>query len=170
MHQFLEHLHNAIVHFPIVLAYGALVLALWGLRDRRARTELRWVLLVGALFAVLAYFTGERAEERAEARGIAEQLLELHERGGILTAALFVLSALLAWAESFARGLRHLALVSVLLLSASVTYTGYLGGQIAHPLRPSVQDQQRGEGGEGGGGHTLLPGGEEADHDHDELD
>ncbi len=167
----LNHLHNKVIHFPIVLAYVAAGLALWSLREPRARRELRGILLVGALLAVVAYFSGEQAEEAAEARGVAESLLELHERAGTLTTILFVLSALLAWAEPVWSSIRRLTLGAVLILSAVVTWSGYLGGQIAHPSarsQPSYVEVDGGEGGEGGGGLRLLPGGGEEEPEEDD--
>jgi uncharacterized membrane protein len=170
----LAHLHNMVVHFPIAFAFVALLLTLWTLRKPDRILELRTVLILAAIAAVIAYFSGERQEEAAEARGVAESLLDLHETLGTWTMILFVAGGVLAVLESFVAPLRRLLLVVPILLVGMVSWTGYVGGQVAHGTavvqagEGGETEMESGEGEEGEGGlRALLPGGEHEEEDDD---
>jgi len=170
----LAHLHNMVVHFPVALAFVAFLLALWTLRKPDRNIELKAVLVLAALAAVAAYFSGERQEEAAEARGVAESLLDLHETLGTWTMVLFVTGGVLALLEPFVAPLRRLLVVVPVLLVVMVSWTGYVGGQVAHGTavvqagETGEADMESGEGEEGEGGlRALLPGGEHEEEDDD---
>ncbi len=128
----LAHLHNMVVHFPIALAFVALPLAVWTFRKPDRTLELRALLILAALAAVVAYFSGERQEEAAEARGVAESVLELHETLGTWTTILFVAGGALALLEPLFTAIRRAVVVMPVILIGMVSWTGYVGGQVAH--------------------------------------
>lgn len=135
-------LHPVLVHFPIAFLLLAAVTALawlgWGTRFWRDVTLL--LLLLGFAAGVGAYFTGEAAEERAEAKPQVQQLSSQHETTALLTLtasglALFVLAAYVGASGRFLRpGEKDLPLVrvvvTVLAVAAAVLVarTGHLGG------------------------------------------
>ncbi len=169
------HLHNMVVHFPIALAFVALLLSLWTLRKPDRILELRALLILAALAAVAAYFSGERQEEAAEARGVAESILDLHETLGTWTTILFVAGGILALLAPFLPVIRRLLVGIPWILAGMVSWTGYVGGQVAHGTAVvqaaetgGEAEMESGEGGEEEGGfRALLPGGEE-EHEEDE--
>mgnify|MGYP000844721684 CR=1 FL=1 len=137
------HLHLLITHLPIfgsvlaalVLAYAIVV------KSQQTTTAAYGMLALSSIGALIAYLTGEGAEEAVEGLpGVMESIIEQHEEF-----AMFALIALLVTGAAsifgIVLGLRKSALASkfsmiVLLLSAIsfglVARTGYLGGQIRH--------------------------------------
>lgn len=137
------HIHLVITHLPIYGAFlGALVLV-WGLLSRSVSTKVAayGILLIASLGAVIAFLTGEEAEETAERiAGISKTALEAHEHFAdnayVAFLVLGVASLLAIWITyRLARWERTVAWL--MLLIAVVAFglaarTGYLGGQIRH--------------------------------------
>jgi uncharacterized membrane protein len=122
-----DHLHNKLIHFPIVLTLVAAVMVI----AARKRPELEpvafWLVWAAALSVIPAYFTGKAAAEHFEGKP-KEWLAELHEKQGI---TIGVLQAL--WVLSLLRpGTRRFAWVIGVALVIVVLSAGYLGGLLAH--------------------------------------
>lgn len=137
------HLHLLITHLPIFgSVLGGLVLA-HGLWTRSSQTKIAAynLLILSAIGAVIAYMTGEAAEETIEnIQGVATNMIEEHEES-----ALVALVSLIALGIASIGGLfltlkksaitRTTAIVIFCLALVSfglVARTGYLGGQIRH--------------------------------------
>jgi uncharacterized membrane protein len=121
------HLHNKIVHFPLAfgLAAGLILLAAprWPTYEPTARV----LLVVGALAAVAAYFTGEAQHEAFE-DGMLEGMMRLHEKAGIATGVLLVLGVVVTSLDAARRWRWLYAILLLVVLSA----TGFLGGLLSH--------------------------------------
>lgn len=137
-------LHLIAVHFPVAGTLIALFLLLFGLLRRESVLERAacWILMVCAVVAAAAYFSGPPAWERIEAEMAHAQ--EMFERHGVLGKASFV-AAILLGILAFqviaqhvqgvkpVRWLRLLVLVLALLQTYLMAWTAHLGGLIRHP-------------------------------------
>jgi len=152
-------IHPAIVHFPIALTIVGALVALAYLFLRR--DWLRWfapILLSLALMgAVAAYFTGQAAEDRAEAAGVPEAAIEQHEETGLWAMGLIGLACFLSWATHAKRRGEWIAALVAIAAAGLVGWNGHLGGklvfihgagrvQTSQPAHPPAQ----GETGEAG--------------------
>jgi len=122
-----HHLHNKLVHFPIVLA----PLALLGLLLSRRRPELmglaRILAWLAALSAGAALWAG--LAQASDFEGEPKQwLVTVHRSWGIATMAALTLTALSAQWRVARRHAWVLALFAVLLVSVGA----YLGGLVSH--------------------------------------
>ena len=123
-------LHPAVIHFPIALGVVGALAAVVYLFLRKE--WLRWfapiLLSIALLGAVAGYFSGQSAEDRAEALNVPDAAIEEHEESAIWAMGLIGLAALLSWAtHSRRRGEWVSALIAV-LAAAAVLRTGHLGG------------------------------------------
>jgi len=142
-------LHPALVHTPIALLLFSLIFELVG----RA-TDLAWwrkaamaMLVIGALGAWAAVFSGNAAEEVAEEQGVPHELIEAHESGGQLTAwvatAAVAARALAGRAGAARAAVAGLALALHVLAAAAVGMTGYRGGVLVHEHGAGVRQNGR---------------------------
>lgn len=139
----LTHLHLLINHLPIIGSIlGGLVLA-QGIWNKSELTKIAAynVLIISSIGAIVAYFTGEEAEESVEnIAGVLESTIKIHE-----DFALYALIALIALGLSSIWGLwvamkktsltdrvAALTLVISFISFGLIAQTGYLGGQIRH--------------------------------------
>lgn len=137
------HIHLLITHLPIFGSIlGGLVLAhgIWTKSDQTKIAAYN-VLTISSVGAVIAYLTGEGAEEAVEdIQGVAKNMIEQHE-----DFALYALIALIAAGVVSLLGLyltikklslaKEVALLTLFVATISfglVARTGYLGGQIRH--------------------------------------
>jgi uncharacterized membrane protein len=99
------------------------------------------VLILSALGAVVAYLTGEGAEETVEnIQGVAENAIEAHEEFAmfalislICTGIASILGVILTLKKSsFANKISMVILFLALVGFGLVARTGYLGGKIRH--------------------------------------
>jgi len=135
-------LHPALVHFPIVLALLAPLLAagfFWAIHTGRmaARAWLAVVVLQAVLFGA-GWFTaesGEEEEERVE-RVIREDPIEEHEEAAEwfiwITALTLPIAAAGVLSGSPGTGARALALVGTLAAAAAVARVGHTGGELVY--------------------------------------
>lgn len=137
------HLHLLITHLPIFGSLlGTLVLgyALWKKSDTTTLAAY-YLLIVSAIGAVIAYVTGEGAEETVEnIQGVSENVIEQHADFAVyalVALGIVGVTSLIgiyfnhiksSFANPTATGALFLALISFGL----VARTGYLGGQIRH--------------------------------------
>ncbi len=137
------HLHLLITHLPIVGSILGTLVLIYGLWAKSKDTTLAayYLLIISSLGSVIAYLTGEAAEESVEnIQGVAESAIEQHEEFALIGfVALIVLGcfALLgvfltlkksAWNNKTAWLTLFIGFISFGLIA----WTGYLGGQIRH--------------------------------------
>lgn len=137
------HLHLLINHLPIIGSIlGGFVLAqgIWNKSELTKITAYN-VLIISSIGAIVAYFTGEEAEETIEnIAGVMENTIKIHE-----DFAIYALIALIALGISSIIGLwvtikqnSYSGIVSTVTLVIAfvgfglIAQTGYLGGQIRH--------------------------------------
>ena len=122
-----DHLHNKIVHFPLVMTLLA-TFSLWWARRRPEFEPLSfWMVWVTAASTLAAYFSGQ-AQARDYVEGPKAWLVELHGRQGIVIGigqALWVLSLLRDRTRRFSWAVG-------VLLSVMVLASGFIGGLVAH--------------------------------------
>jgi uncharacterized membrane protein len=137
------HFHLIITHLPI---YGAIIGAAvlgFGLltRSRDTCNAAYMVLLISAIGGVMAYLTGEPAEETVEnIAGISKNMIEEHEESANLTLILVIITGLSSCiglflslrSSKFIRSLATAILIISIVCFAATAYTGYLGGKIRH--------------------------------------
>jgi uncharacterized membrane protein len=146
-----NHLHPAIVHFPIALLMTApllfLIGALWPAQRRGIHAMALLLLILGLLGGLLALATGDAAETFAHRTPELRAAVKDHERAAQWTMALFGLLAA-TWlihlgvarfrrqelAPGPARTLFILWLVVSALGVAALLRTGHLGGRMVHEL------------------------------------
>ncbi len=123
----LEHPHNKIVHFTIVLVLVATLLLWLPWRTRELIEVARFLIWAAAATAIAAYFTGQAQAEAFE--GEPKEWVTLVHRNWGITAAL----ALLAWAVLAAWRPRSRATSWWgLLASLLIGIVAFLGGVVAH--------------------------------------
>lgn len=146
-----NHLHPAVVHFPIALLATApllfLVGALWPAQRRGIHAMALLLLLLGLGGALVALATGDAAENLAHRTPALRAALAQHEQAADWTVALF--GALAAvWllhlglvrfrGRAFSLGLVRFLFILWLLASAlgvaALLRTGHLGGHMVHDL------------------------------------
>lgn len=137
------HIHLLLNHIPVLgVLFGLLLLSVAMPGRSQMHARLASQVFVGiALFAIPVYFSGEAAEEVAEhVRPLAHAVIESHEDAALASFVglelLGVFAGLALWRSRSVRELGYSSLVTLwtgaLLVSASVGWTAYLGGLIAH--------------------------------------
>lgn len=137
------HIHLFLNHVPIfALALALVTLLLNGFWKSQALFRFALGLMVLSALAILpVYFTGEDVEETVEhLPQVSENLIESHEDAAKtsmilveLTGAIALLCLLLNLKrKDTAKFLMALLILTAIGASASVSYTGYLGGQVRH--------------------------------------
>lgn len=125
-------LHPAVVHFPIALGVVGALFAVVYLFFRKE--WLRWfaplLLTIALLGAVAAYFSGQDAEDRAEALKVPEAAIEEHEEGSLYAMGALALAALLSWATHAKRRGEWLATIVAVIAAAAILRTSHLGGTL----------------------------------------
>lgn len=148
------HIHLLITHLPIIGSIlGGLVLV-HGMWTKSSATKIAayHVLFLSALGAVVAYLTGEGAEETVEnIQGIAEQAIHEHEEFAlfalvamIITGVASLIGIYLSLKKSrFANKMSMLVLLFSMGSFVLVGRTGYLGGKIRHTELNAGNPQER---------------------------
>lgn len=157
------HLHLLITHLPIFGSLlGTLVLgyAMWKKSDTTMLAAY-YMLVISALGVVIAYLTGEGAEETVEnIQGISENVIEQHAEFALYAliglSVVGVLSLIGIYFNHkkgpFSKLIATVTLFLALISFSLVARTGYLGGQIRHTeiAAGAVQNASE-QGGEQGG-------------------
>lgn len=158
------HLHLLTNHVPVIGAFfGALVIIIGMIRKSPPTLAAAyWIFIISALLGLVAYFTGEGAEEAVEhLPGVSENLIGTHEDVGKFTlGALVLLGALSIFGLIRSRnhydkikGLAMISLIVALIGFGIGAYTAYTGGLVRHTeIRPGNQA-------------TVPPAQEQEDHD-----
>ena len=140
--------HPIAVHAPIALLVvgGLLFAAIWLPPCRRFRTSLLFAarinLVVGALGAWAAVYTGHLADA-VVARTLCDPLvLESHEQGGTLLAWMFsgvvIVDLLSLRLPRWRKAIHSLLTVAVLAGIPLVGYVGHLGGKLVYQQAAAV--------------------------------
>jgi uncharacterized membrane protein len=150
------HIHLLITHLPIFGSLlGGIVLA-HGLYTKSNQTKIAAynIFIIAAIGAMIAYFSGEGAEESVEdLQGVVEATIKQHEEF-----AIFALVSLMALGFASFIGIlltikkspltRTMAIAIIFLSVISfilIARTGYLGGQIRHTELHSSANQMQDE-------------------------
>ena len=126
------HLHLLITHLPIFGSiFGGLVLAhgIWT-SSKQTKVAAYNLFILSSIGAVVAYLTGESAEESVEhLQGVLEGNIKAHE-----DFALYALVGLIVTLRQsvYTRTVAYMILILSLSSFILVARTGYLGGQIRH--------------------------------------
>lgn len=124
---FTTHTHNKVVHFPLALGMAAAVILIVAPRWPKYEPAARALLMVAAVAAILAFFSGRAQEDQFDDSPF-HAVVEVHQKFGITTAiTLWTGVALTFWA----RARRFLPLYGVLLILLLLG-TGFLGGVLSH--------------------------------------
>ena len=121
------HLHNKVVHFPLAFGLAAGVMLLVAPRWPAYEPAARVLLVIAALLAVVAYFSGQ-AQEGAFEDSPFHSVVELHETFGTVSG----LTLAAGVALSFWSAARRFMPVYGLLLIGVLACTGFLGGVLSH--------------------------------------
>lgn len=137
------HIHLLINHMPVFgSVFGAIVLAIgiWS-KSTTAKLAAYVVFLLSSIGGLIAYVTGEAAEETVEhIPGVATKMIEQHETAaGYALVALIVLGVMAVLAAvmtvlkpATTHVFAWITLLISLIVFGLVARTGYLGGQIRH--------------------------------------
>ena len=139
----LTHVHLLINHLPLFgSVLGALVLG-YGLYAKSNPTKIAayMVLIISAVGAVVAYYTGEPAEDAVKnLQGIVKQSVEEHEDaavfafGSMIVVGLFSIVGLMTTVRNttYVKLIGRLTLLLSLFSFSVLARTAYLGGLIRH--------------------------------------
>lgn len=137
------HLHLMITHLPLFGSIlGALVL-IYGMITKNSQVKMAayYVLIVSAVGGVIAYSTGEFAEETVEnIQGIVKNNIEEHEEFAEIALISIIALGILSLAgvyttlkkPSLARAVSIIVLIASLACFGLTAWTGYLGGHVRH--------------------------------------
>jgi uncharacterized membrane protein len=137
------HWHLVINHFPLILPIVGFLVMLGGLisKSEILKRTAFIIFIVAAMTAILAYNTGEGAEEIIEGmQGIDESYIQAHEESAeIYLILIYIIGGLsliglwLNWKKkSFSRGFEIFSLLFSVLVLFYAQRTGTTGGEIRH--------------------------------------
>ena len=138
------HLHAMIVHFPIALIFAGFLSELIALFTKKEffKQAAFYLLLLGTLGAIAAYLSGDNAGEGIE-EGPLEGPMDLHEDAALINLWLSIgVAAFRVAVQYFKLNQGWTRLVSIIGFAAligSISYTGYLGGQLVYSHGAGVQ-------------------------------
>jgi len=124
----LDHLHNKLVHFPIVLGLAGLVLLVLAGRRPELLPVAHATIWLAAASAVAAYFSGRFLEEAFKGRP-KEWLMQVHLRA---STAVTLASGVWAVFVGLQPRRRGIALVLGVVVVVFIASAAYLGGLVAH--------------------------------------
>ena len=138
------HMHAMIVHFPIALIFAGFLSELIALFTKREffKQAAFYLLLLGTAGAIAAYLSGDSAGEGIE-EGPLEGPMDLHEDAALVTLWLSIALASFRVAVQYFKlnqgWTRLVSIVGFTALIGSVSYTGYLGGQLVYKHGAGVE-------------------------------
>ena len=128
-------LHPLVVHVPIGLLLFATVLLLGSLQWTRLKLFALITLIVGLLSGIVAYITGDGAEEFGINKWNLERAdIHQHENFALYSLIAFGISLLFLLLSSSSNGKTWLvvSLIVALIGSGLLAYAGHLGGQMVY--------------------------------------
>ena len=138
------HLHLILNHLSIIFPFTGLLVMIIGLTFKSEsvqRTSL-FIYVLGALFTITTFATGEGAEEAIEhLPGVNKVLIKTHEEvAEIFAFVSYILEGIALfglWAnwkqKQFAKFVNYVVIVSSIVLLYFAKQTGTTGGEIRHP-------------------------------------
>ncbi len=129
------HLHAMIIHFPIALLVVGFISELIAIfiKNDFFKNAAFYLLLLGALGAIVAYVTGSYAGEGIE-EGPLLIPMELHEQAALITLWLAIITALYRVLIHYFKvqnvTAKWVGILLYVFLAVAVGRTGYLGGQL----------------------------------------
>jgi len=138
------HLHAMLIHFPIALLMAGFLSEAMALFSKKEffKNAAFYLLLLGALGAIAAYFSGNYAGEGIE-EGPLKGPIEAHEEAATVTLWLAIIAAMFRVVIFYLKYSRSwIKWVSIILFAVvigSVVRTGYLGGQLVYSHGAGVQ-------------------------------
>lgn len=137
------HLHLIITHLPIFGSMLGAIVLVYGFMtgSKLVKNAAYIILIIAAVGGVVAFSTGEAAEELVEnIAGVAPDDVEAHEEWGeraiFAIVSLGILSVAGLFSGYFSQPIRKitevLILVAAVLCFIMTGWTGYLGGKIRH--------------------------------------
>ncbi|KOY84567.1 hypothetical protein AD998_20480 [bacterium 336/3] len=137
------HIHLLITYLPIIGSIlGALVLLHGiGIKSNQTIIAAYYIFVLDSIIAVIAYLTGEGAQETVEnIQGVVETTIKIHRNFAIfalisliILGLASVLGLFLTWRNSpFTRATAFIILFLSLISFGLAERTGYLGSQIRH--------------------------------------
>lgn len=167
----LTNLHLILNHVTIVGVPIAAVFLLHGLLKGNisSRRFALMILVVVSAVVVPVFLTGEPAEESVEhLPGVVESMIESHEDAGKVSMIITIILGVASFVALFFQRDEHkgrtpafVALVLALIATASLTYTGSLGGKIRHT---EIRNGTSAAGSESGG---EVNGGQERENENE---
>ena len=137
------HLHLLINHLPIFGSIlGGIVLAhgLWT-KSNQTKIAAYNLLMISSIGAVIAYMTGEAAEESVEnIQGVSKNLIEQHEEIAVVSLVALIILGVVSFIGLFltlrksplTRIVATITFIISLISFGLIGRTGYIGGQIRH--------------------------------------
>ena len=150
------HLHLLSNHVPIIGAFFGLLVLVFGMVRQSPPTlsAAYTVFLVSAVAGLVAYFSGEGAEEVAEELpGVSHDIIEAHEGVALYVLIAYVLLAILSFVGLIKsknhynkiKGIAILVLFVSIITFGLAAYTGWLGGKIRHTELRSIGNAPAGD-------------------------
>ncbi len=139
------HLHPMIVHFPIALIIVGFLAELTSffIKKEFLSTAAFYLLILGTLGVVAAYFTGQYAGDGIVEVGALKQALETHEDAAELTLWIMILAAMARIAivilKKYHGAYKGLAFVLFLFGVAAIARTGFYGGELVYKHAAGVK-------------------------------
>jgi uncharacterized membrane protein len=137
------HIHLLITHLPIFGSlFGSLVLAhgIWT-KSNQTKIAAYNLLVLSSIGAIIAYLTGEGAEETVEKiQGVSKDAIEQHSDFAVYALVSLSLLGVASLAglflslkqSAFSKNIAVITFVISLISFGLIARTGYLGGQIRH--------------------------------------
>ena len=123
----LEHIHNKIIHFPIVLIVMAFFFTLLQFKYQKFDTTIKIMVLLAVFFSIVAFITGTNQMEPFEETA-KDWLVHLHRTFGITTLSITVVWSIFLFVNKLKKYTWLIAGLAFLIVSV----TGFLGGVLAH--------------------------------------
>ncbi|WP_214824625.1 DUF2231 domain-containing protein [Exiguobacterium algae] len=129
-------LHPLLVHAPIGLLLFGTLLILLSLKWTNFRLFALVTLITGLLSGVLAYISGDSAEEYAEANlpAVTDAMIENHEHFALYSLIAFGVTIVLLGLGYRSKGKLWitLSLIVAIIGAGLLAYAGHLGGQMVY--------------------------------------
>ncbi|MGE5400943.1 MAG: DUF2231 domain-containing protein [Ignavibacteriales bacterium] len=139
------HLHPMIVHFPIALLIVGFLFDLISLFSRKElfSTVGLYLLILGTLGVIAAFFSGNFAGDGISEAGSLKQALETHEGAAEIALWLMIAAAVLriafVWMKRYSGVYKYVAIGIFLLGVLAIARTGYYGGELVFKHAAGVQ-------------------------------
>lgn len=139
------HIHPMIVHFPIALLIVGFLFDLIGIfvkKEFYCKAGF-YLLILGTLGVIAAYFSGDMAGDGISEVGALKQALETHESAAMLSLWIMVIASVVRIGtvafKKYSGAYKWIALALFLIGVLSIARTGYYGGELVFKHAAGVQ-------------------------------